>query len=77
MLDPILKEKSIRTIKVFHPKLRLYQNELIFCMIKLRCCTVFCQKIWNFYRPDFFLQNDENVAFSQFRSVHEKLYFIT
>ena len=44
----------VSEVKVFHPKQRLYQNELILCTMKLR---VFC---------DIVPKGDENVVFSQF-----------
>ena len=55
-------------IKVFHPKLNLYHNELIFCVMHLQLSCGLVLKVREFLPSRFFHESDENCVFSQFES---------
>ena len=55
------------------PNLRLYENELTFCMIKLEVLCGILQKIQHFLPSILFHQSDEH---TQFQSFEEQVHFI-
>ena len=57
---------KITPFKVSHPKRRLYQNELIFCMIKLQVLCGIVPKIQEFLPSQFYLQGYEMMHFHNF-----------